>query len=392
MYTEDYKRDGVALADAFGIEYPAVFTHPQREYEALTGNVALVDLSHWGAIRLSGGDRATWLNTQITGNVETITPGQALHAALTTTKGKLVAELIVLAREAELFVLVAQGNTGDVVAAFEKHIIADDVELEDVSADTSVLSVEGPESRALVWRLFPEGPLPMEDLTFGDTEYQGMPVTVLRNNVAGGRGFHLILSGEDRRLLRNYLVQAGYGLDLELCGRDAWNMRRVEVGLPWWGSDVTDNFPAECRLEHLVDFEKGCFLGQETIARMHYRGHPNWNLVGMRPGGAGLPKALKLPFIGEEVTRTANKEAPQRSWEGSVEFPQLIGLELQSATEEKTAARVTSAVYSPALQTVLCLGYVRHTMAEPGTRFRGELDGESIELEIIQLPVHAEEK
>jgi len=392
MYTEDYKRDGVVLADAFGIEYPVAFTHPLREYEALTGNTALIDLSHWGAVRLTGGDRATYLNSQITGNVETLEPGQALNAALTTMKGKLIAELYVLARESELFVLIAQGNAGEVVAALEKHIIADDVVLEDVSGDTAVLSAEGPESRALVWRLLPEGPLPMEDLAFGDADYQGMPLTVLRNSVAGGRGFQLIFSGEGRRLLRNYLVQAGLGLDVELCGRDAWNMRRVEMGLPWWGNDITDNFPAECRLDHLIDYEKGCFLGQETLARMHYRGHPNWSLVGLTPGGAGIPKSLKLPFIGEEEARTENTAESVRTWEGSAKFPQLIGLELQSGTEDKTAARVTSAVYSPALETILCLGYVRHTLAEPGTKFRGELDGEPIELEIIQLPINIEEK
>jgi len=210
----------------------------------------------------------------------------------------------------------------------------------------------------------------MEALTFGDADYQGMPVTVLRNSVTGGRGFQLILSGEGRRLVRNYLRQAGLGLDMLECGLVAWNARRVENGLPWWGPDVTpDNFPAECRLDGVVDYEKGCFLGQETLARMNYRGHPNWLLVGLAPA-AGDPE-----------------DKPE-----SLDRSDLSGTELFSPGDrDKPAGRITSAVWSPARGGLLALGYVRHTMAGTGTVFEMELDGEKTELTVITLPPPAKE-
>lgn len=396
MYLQEYQNRGLPLWDAFGTRYPAAFTHPLREYRALTGKVGLIDLSHWGAVRLRGADRVTFLNSQITNEVATLAVGEACHAALTTTKGKLIAELFVLFREEELFVLVAQGETARVIESLDQHIIADDVLLEDVSNDFVVLSVEGPKSRELVWRLFPEGPLPMEPLAFGDADYQGMPVTVLRNSVTGQRGFQLIVSGDGRRLVRNYLVQAGMGFDMEECGGLAWDMRRVENGLPWWGRDITpDNFPAECRLDDLVNYEKGCFLGQETLARMHHRGHPNWKLVGLvpsdGPGSEGTPAFIseeKLPVL----ETNANDVKAHIDW---LMRERLGGTELFSPEESssdgaKPLGRLTSPVFSPALGGLLTLGLVRQKLSETGTHFEARIDGAVVALTVISLPVPEE--
>ena len=374
MFADTYKKDGVVLVDAFGTHYPESFTDPLREYESLVERVALVDLTHWGALRLTGGDRVTFLNNMVTNDVAKLGAGEGTHAALATTKGKLVAELFVLVRESELFVLVPQGSTQDVFTILTKHIIADDVTLEDVSNEFGVLAVEGPRARDMAWRLFPDGPLPMESLAFGDTDYQGMPVVVLRNSVTGEKGFQFVIGASHIERIRNYLVQAGRGMDMELLGRAAWNMRRVENGLPWWGPDITDNFPKECRLDDVVSYDKGCYLGQETIARMHHRGHPNWLLVGLASAD------------------TVDAPAEPASSAGPAT---LAGIELfapgESAAGGKPAGRLTSPIHSPMRDGFLSLGYVRHEMAEPGTRFEFSLDGKTVELQIITLPIDPKE-
>ena len=116
MFAEQYKSEDVILKESFGVPYPEVFTDPQSEYHALTTTAALVDLCHWGALRLRGGDRVRFLNALTTNDVESLPAGRACHSALATVKGKLVAELFVLKREDELFVLVAQGDTTTVMA------------------------------------------------------------------------------------------------------------------------------------------------------------------------------------------------------------------------------------------------------------------------------------
>jgi folate-binding protein YgfZ len=333
---------------------PDSFTDPATEYEALTHTVAVIDAGHIAVLRLRGSDRVRFLNAMITNDVAKLAPNHACAALVTTTKGKIVAELLVLARAEELLVLVLQGPSDRVVEALESHIIADDVTLENLTDAFTVIAAEGPRCRELVWRIFPREPLPMEPFTFTENEYQGLHATVIRHSLAGDKGLLMVVPRAQHERLKSYLLQGIVGMDGCEAGRIAWNTRRIENGRPWIGVDVTeDNFPAESSLESHVSYDKGCYLGQETIARMHYRGHPNWKLVGL----AGSNRA---PHAGASLIADADPDA--------------------------TAGRITSAVYSPALQRALCLGYVRAPLATVGATFTVR-DGIETSLVVIDLPV-----
>jgi len=339
MLADLYKSKDVLLKESFGVPYPEVFTDPGSEYRALTTTAGLIDLCHWGALRLTGGDRIRLLNALTTNDVQSLASGQACHSALVTVKGKLIAELYVLRREEELFVLVAQGNADVFAETIDKHIIADDVTARDVSGEYGVVAVEGPKSREIAWRLFPTVTLPVEPLQFVDTDYLGTPVTIIRNSATGEPGYHFVVPADGISRIRDYLIQSGRADDMALAGRAAWNTRRVEAGIPWWGADITagENFPKECRMEGVVSYNKGCYLGQETLARMHYRGHPNWLLSGAVPAdseGGGVTPA------GSELFAPADLS--------------------------KAVGRVTSAVESPALNKRLIMGYIRAGFTDPG--------------------------
>lgn len=390
---------------------PDAFTHPRLEYEALTHTVGLIDLPHVGVLRLRGGDRARFLNAMVTNDVATLHAGTACDALLTTTKGRVVAELLILARADELLVLVMQGSTARVFEAFDSHIIADDVQLTDMTAEMAVLSLEGPKSREAIWRLFPREPLPLETLKFTENEYQGLHAMVVRRSVAGEKGMHVIASRGQWDRLRDFIVQGGVGMDLQVAGRVAWNLRRVEAGLPWYGADVTeDNFPKEARLDDRVNYEKGCYLGQEPIARMHYRGHPNWLLVGLAAHEA--PDSLAYPARVESIKELpilAHDADAVRADVAALSIDHAAGVELfpagsddvQAITDEiseggplnpgaaprKAAGRITSGVMSPRLKRALFLGYVRATMAEVGTKFRARIGGADVTLSVVSLPL-----
>jgi aminomethyltransferase len=335
---------------------PDTFTDPAIEYEALTHAVGIIDHAAGGVLRLSGKDRVRFLNAMVTNDVAKLAPGHACAALLTTTKGKIIAELLVLARSEELVVMVLQGPVARVMETLDAHIIADDVELENATELFRVIAVEGPKCRELVWRIFPREPLPMEAFAFTQNEYHGLHATVIRHSVVGDKGMLMLVSREHHERIRSYLVQGAVGLDGAEIGRAAWNTRRIEKGRPWFGVDVTEeNFPAECGLESHVSYEKGCYLGQETIARMHYRGHPNWKLV-------GLAGAADIPAIG-------------------------AALEAAGESAASPAGRITSAVYSPALKQTLCLGFVRTAMAAPGGAFLVGEGGRTASLTIVELPL-----
>ena len=185
--------------------------------------------------------------------------------------------------------------------------------------------------------------------------------------VAGGDGYCLIVGADGVHRIREYTIQSGRADDMSLAGRIAWNTRRVEAGIPWWGADVVaeQNFPAECRLDDVVSYTKGCFLGQETLARMFHRGHPNWLLVGLVPDGdiAGIDDGLSTD--------------PQA---GLYDKP-LYRID----DTEKQCGRITSAVYSPAIEKPLLMGYVRTDLAEPETKVLLRFDGSDTPLTVISL-------
>ena len=389
-----------------------VYTHPRLEYEALTHTVGLIDFPSVGVLRLRGADRVRFLNAMVTNDVAKLTTGTACEALLTTTKGRIVAELLILARAEELLVLVMNGSTARVFEAFDKHIIADDVALTDMTAEMTVVTLEGPKSRETVWRIFPREPLPLENLKFTENEYHGLHAMVLRHSVTGEKGLHVIMSRGQSERLRDYLVQAGVGMDMQLVGRVAWNVRRVEAGLPWYGVDVgEENFPKEARLDRHVSYDKGCYLGQETIARMHYRGHPNWLLVGLAADD-DAPESLAYPERWERLKElpTFERDADAvRADAAAMSIDHAAGAELfgldaddvQAIADEiseggpagenglarKAAGRITSGVMSPRLKRALFLGYVRAGAALAGAKFRARIGGTDVTLAVVELPL-----
>lgn len=390
MFTDSYETDGVVLTESFGVPYPEAFEHPMKEYRALTSRAALVDLCHWGLLRLTGADRVRLLDSLTTNDAASLAAGEVCHSALTTIKGKLVAELLVLVRDRDVTVLVAQGNPRAVHDTIDKHIIADDVRLENASDGYGVLSVEGPKSREVVWRLFPDRPIPSERFRFIDADYQGIPVTIMHGHVTGETGYQLVVPADGIRRIRNYLIQAGRAEDAALAGRTAWNMRRIEAGLPWWGEDVTaeENLPQECRLDGLVSYSKGCFLGQETLARMHHRGHPNWLLVGLSPGGEVA--GLKVPaFVSVDSAIDSSPGSVTRAL-GELNAPASIATSFELYARDKPSkpsGRITSSAFSPKMGKPLFMGYVRPALATPGAELVLRAGGVESTLVVTPLPV-----
>jgi folate-binding Fe-S cluster repair protein YgfZ len=142
-----------------------------------------------------------------------------------------------------------------------------------------------------------------------------------------------------------------------------------------------------------VSYEKGCYLGQEPIARMHYRGHPNWQLVGLTTESLAYP--IHLDDIKILLTHEHELDAKAAREAGAALSPnQAVGVELavaetgaSSEPDKKAAGRITSAVQSPRLRRPLLMGYVRAKMAEVGTKFRASIGGDDVTLTVIDLPL-----
>jgi tRNA-modifying protein YgfZ len=242
----------------------------ESQYKSLRGGGALVTRRH-GSLALIGSDAVEFLQGQVTNDVEALEPGLGCYALLLNPKGRILADMRVLYRSNEELVLDTEASALDVLRSkLRMFKIGRQLEIEDRTEEHAVLSLIGPGARATL----PVSP-PEREHAFVEVEVEGTPALV----VATDLGIDLILPSSRAGDVAAALGQRG----AEEVSEEAAEIVRIESGRPRYGFDMSeDNLPGELGLEdRAVSFVKGCYVGQEPVARMHYRGHPNRHLRGL---------------------------------------------------------------------------------------------------------------
>jgi folate-binding protein YgfZ len=327
---------GAAFVDLNGAEIVGHYGDPLREHSALIRRAGVLDLSCRTRLCLLGPDRQKFLNGQVTNDVKALAPGAGCYAALVSAKGKLQADLFVYCLDEELLLDAEPGFADALRNRLEKYIIADDVQVADASTDYGLLSVQGPEADKVVSRIGFSTNLPaarhqvtsFEDVTLGRVYIANQP----RLNSAG---YDLFVPTPAVPAVADKLVAAARALGGGPAGWDAFEIARVEAGIPRFPVDMDEtNLAPEAGLENsAISYTKGCYIGQEIIARLRTYGHPSRRLRGLVLEQSAVPppkKADKLVKDGKEV------------------------------------GYVTSAVNSPRLGSILALAYVRREVDQPG--------------------------
>jgi len=271
------------------------------QYRLLRDGAGVVARAGRRLIELGGPDAAEFLQGQVTNDVEALAPGQGCYAALLDRKGRMQADMRVL-RTPDGFLLETEAVAGDAVLRhLELYRVGREVEVEDRSEALVVLSVIGP-AAAQVALAGPAG---------AEHEHREVALGGARcRAVATDLGVDLICAPEAADAVRGALAARG----AEPVDEQAAEIVRVESGRPRFGREIgTTTIPEEAGLnERAVSFEKGCYIGQETVARLHYRGKPNRLLRGLRlagPAAAGEPIRLgerELGTIGTAVLSPAH--------------------------------------------------------------------------------------
>jgi folate-binding protein YgfZ len=255
------------------------------EYRALTSGCAVFDRSERGKLALTGTEARTFLNGQVTNDIEALAPGSGCYAALLTHKGKMLADLRVLWTGEELLLDTERTALQNLFDAIRRFKIGFDVELHKRTLERGLLSLIGPQARAVA----AVEALPDDEHANLPAEIAGVPVVA----IAGAVGLDLLCESERTAQLHAALVDAG----AVVVGEPAVDVLRVERGVPRYGVDLDDTvIPQEAGLnERAVSFTKGCYVGQETVARLFYKGKPNRHLRGLRlsePVAPGTPLVL----------------------------------------------------------------------------------------------------
>jgi folate-binding protein YgfZ len=298
------------LPDAGGTEYtrlangvvPAHYGDPAAEYAALNEGAALVDRSHRTVLRLSGKKAVEMLNAVLTNDVPD-EDNLGVYALLLNPKGRIQTDLRVLKSDGEVLVDVAPEGTSAAKELLGRYAPFYRVEVEDLSetdAPWGVLGLYGPRAKGLLDGL---------DLA----EHQSVEITLGGENLLAAGvavpvpGYDLLGPAGALRAALDHLLGRG----ALPAGLHAYETARVEAGVPRFGPDITpENFPAEAGLlERAVSFGKGCYPGQETVARMHYRGHPNRKLHRLALEGAPPAPGTEI-FQGEKKVGQLTSLAP----------------------------------------------------------------------------------
>jgi aminomethyltransferase len=320
-------------------------TTPSNEAEAadraLRETCAVVDRSAAGRIELAGADRQRFANAYLTCEIKGLAAGSGAYGFLTSGQGRILSDAVVLVREDRLWIEVGPGQEEAVTGHLKKYILADRVEVRPL-ADVLPVSLIGPRSAETLGADLPDAAWAHAQRTV-----QGVEVTLQRGGPSVPWDWTLwVAASEAPRLIESLTALDG----VRQAGFEALEVLRVEKGLPRFGRDYgPENFPQETGLDEAVSYTKGCYLGQEVVARIHYRG--------------GVQKVLRgLVFEGET--------APEP------------GTALLADGRE--AGTVGSAVRSPTLDLMVGLSILHRRAAAPGTRL--ELAGGG-SAEVRELPL-----
>jgi folate-binding protein YgfZ len=240
------------------------------QYRQLREECGLLDRSERGKLSIGGEEAAEYLQGQLTNEIEALAPGEGCYAALLDRKGHMQADMRVLRlADAEIWVDTEAEALERVRRHLETYKVGRDVTVEDLTKERAILSLIGPGSGPTAGMAGPA------EHRCEETSVQGIRCLLLGTP----DGLDLIVGAEHATPLRQALRDAGAAEVSE----EAVEILRIEAGIPRFGAEMdAGTMPAEAGIvERAVSFEKGCYIGQETVARLHYRGKPNRQLRGL---------------------------------------------------------------------------------------------------------------
>jgi tRNA-modifying protein YgfZ len=252
-------------------------------YDLLSKSVGLVERADRGKLLVTGSEGADFLQGQVTNDVDVVAPGQGCYAALLNHKGKLRTDMRLLRGDEWIWLDTEAIGFRPLTYTIETYSLGRDVQWRDVTAERTILSLVGPAARDRL-----DTPPPKDEHAFVEGEH-GLYVSTLL-------GVDVICDAGDATAVRA-------ALGVEEVPEAAAECVRIEAGRPRLGYDMDgDTIPQEAGInERAVSFTKGCYVGQETVARLHYRGKPNRHLRGLRlsePADRGAELRLGEKVVG----------------------------------------------------------------------------------------------
>ncbi len=351
---DDHAKRGATFMEQSGWDVPAHYGDAEAEHETVRREVGIMDLSQRGKIRVTGDDRVKWLQSIVSNDILPLAAGQGVCSSLLTHKGKMLSYFRVY-QLGESLMLEDVGEIGDTTfSTLRKFLLyGTKAKMENCAESWGLLLISGPRAFDLVKSAFGADMTTLHPLSFATQEVGEHNALLIRSEETGGHDAEILVPADGLQAAWDRLWVFGDSMGLKPFGARALETLRMEAGIPKAGPDLNENIvPPEANLEgKAFSLTKGCYPGQEVVARMDTYGSVRRRLVGLVLDDAGVPPAGAKLFSGEREV----------GW-------------------------VSSAVRSPSLGKVIAFGFPLRDFTPPGTALSVEFDGERKPATVHALP------
>ncbi len=368
---EEHKKLGASFTDFGGWQMPLKYSSELAEHHAVRKSAGLFDLSHMGEVWVTGPDAAAFLDYALVGKISAMAIGKAKYSLICNEDGGIIDDLITYRRGEQKFLVVpTAGNAKVVAAAMAERAAGFNVAVQDASAETSLIAVQGPKAQEILLRLVPAA---QHELVTGLKYYAAVDVPFMfggasqdlllaRTGYTGEDGFEIFVANDAAAALWQALIAIAEDGELTPAGLASRDSLRLEAGMPLYGNELSlEGDPFAAGLGPVVALSKeGDFIGKAALAAK-------------KEAGAGATTGRKLVGL---------KGLGRRAGRGH--YPVL--------KDGNVVGEVTSGQPSPSLGYPVAMAYVDVELAEPGTALDIDLRGKAEPFEVVALPFYKRQK
>lgn len=320
-----------------------------EEYLAARDRIGYIDRRRWTKIQITGPDRKSFLHGLVTNEVKKLNAGEGNYSLMLTPQGKVLADLWVYDVGESLWILSHENLHDEIVSFLNKYLIMEEAVIVDQTDAFYLFTVVGPESVQFLSKYCSESDLPSSLNSIKKCLVLNSDCLVIRYVRGLFDGYHCLVSSQTAEPFLELLDQT----KLTRIGDEVIDILRIESGIPLCKRDIDDRvIPQEALLHDAISFTKGCYIGQEVVARLHFRGHVNRELTGFYIDAEGLP-----------------------------------GGPLRIEQEGKEVGKITSHCFSIGCERMIGIGFLRRELKTTGAQLRIEQKDQMVRIEVAELPV-----
>jgi len=356
---------GAKFTEVQGWIMPVHFGNPVREHLSVRKGAGILDMTHRGKVRVSGKERATYLQRILSQDMNKLKPSSGAYSTLLDVKGKMLAYMRIYCDEDSFLIDVEPGLQERVIRLLTQYLFREDVQIEDVTERYGLLTIQGPLSRKVLAVVAGADIKDMPECSHLTLSINSVNCKVVKTSYTGEEGYDIYAPWGETDIVWKGLIGKASSNNLSESedavptpfGLAALDTLRIEAGTPVYAIDMDEHtIPLEANLDKAISYDKGCYIGQETIARIKFRGHVNRTFTGFYIEGE------KVPERGDKI---------YKKMEG---IEQCVGI-------------ITSGCFSPSLGRPIALGYIRVEHKKPGEIVYVESREQRLEATVAKLPL-----